>query len=231
MTSVASFHLVLERPGRQLLAMARLGADRPHLAHVPGLIFWRLLGTGKGSDTGLGADLRRTALFAVWRSPADLDRFLAEDPIALRWRRAQETYTISLLGGGGHGTWRGFDVAAALQGADTTSGPVAVLTRAVVRPSAWRGFMRAARSVSTEVNRAEGLLAACGIGEAPLGRQATFSLWESRAAAHSFAYGEPEHRSVVRRTRAEHWYGEEMFAWFVPYASSGTWDGRDPLRT
>ena len=40
----------------------------------------------------------------------------------------------------------------------------------------------------------------------------TFSLWESLAAARAFAYSMPDHVEVMRRTRAEDWYSEEMFA-------------------
>lgn len=228
MARIASFHLVRERRWRSPVAMARLGTDRIRLPRVDGLRFWRLLGTGRGDDTGPSADPRRTALFAVWDDEPALDAFLAGSPLARRWERADESWHVRLRGLGGHGSWRGVDPLADLAPGDP-GGPVAVITRADVRPGAWRAFRSAGAPVSRELRAADGLLAVVGIGEAPLGRLGTFSLWRSVADMRAFAAGAPEHRGVVRRTRAERWYGEELFARFEPYGSSGSWEGRDPL--
>jgi heme-degrading monooxygenase HmoA len=228
MSRIASFHLVRERGGRQPLVMARLGTDRPRLARVPGLSFWRLLGTGSADETAPSSDLRRSAMFAVWDDEADLDRFLDSHRIARRWEVAEEAWHVRLRGVGGHGTWRGVPVLEGLATGSAT-GPLAIVTRADVRLGAWRSFARAGRPVSDELRSAAGLLAVVGIGEAPVGRLGTFSLWESGDAARAFATQMPEHRAVIRRTRSERWYGEELFARFEPFAWSGSWNGRDPL--
>ena len=225
MARIASFHLVRSR--HAVVALAHLGADRARLRRVAGLELCRVLGTGRGSDTGPSADLRRTALFAVWRDEGDLDAFLTDSSIARRWSGADEQWHVRLRGLGGHGSWRGTDVLDGLErGSD--AGPIAVVTRADVHVRAWRDFRAAGRPVSVEVQRAPGLLAVAGIGELPVGRLGTFSVWRGLDAIAAFA-GQSQHRDVVRRTRDEHWYGEELFARFEPYASSGTWDGRDPL--
>ena len=106
---------------------------------------------------------------------------------------------------------------------------MAIITRADVRRAAWKTFGAASDVVDAELHAAPGLIDVVGIGEAPVGRLATFSLWESLTAARSFAYEMPDHVEVVRRTREEDWYSEELFARFEPYGSSGTWNGRDPL--
>jgi hypothetical protein len=239
---VASFHLVREPLWRAPVALARLGTDLLRVRGTPGLRFARLLGTGRGA-TAMGADLARTAIFAVWDDPAALAAF------EIGWfaaRTAQvraaggEVYGVSLALLSGHGRWGGRDVLAGLRrpqlpvvpgtasGEPATGDPVAVLTRATVRPSRWHRFRGSRPPVSRELAGARGLRAAVGIGEAPVGLQATFSIWSDAAAVAAFARS-PEHRAVVRRTREEGWYGEELFARFTPLGSTGTWDGHDPL--
>ena len=67
----------------------RLGLDRRMLRTVPGLRFWRLLGTGAGSSTGPGADLHRTALFAIWDDEGSLEAFHVRNApgfaVAVQW--------------------------------------------------------------------------------------------------------------------------------------------------
>lgn len=231
MGHIASFHLVREPSGVRpvIRNMAALGRDRRHMARVDGCLLWRLMGTGHGDDTAPSVDMRRRALFALWRSEDDLDRFLATSPVVARWGRAAESWHVRLRSRGGHGAWRGVQVMSDLEPARRLDGPLAIITRAEVRRHAWRRFAAAGRPVNTELRSAPGLLAVVGVGEAPVGRQATFSVWRSLDDALAFADSMPSHREVVRRTRTEQWYGEELFARFEPYASNGTWDGVDPL--
>jgi len=228
MTRIASFHLIREPRWKTPLALARLGLDRPRLHRTPGLVFWRLLGTGAGDDTSGGADLARTAVFAVWENADALDTFMATGRISARWRHAEESWHVRLRSIGGHGLWRGIDPLDGLE-FGSSDGPIAVITRADVHRHSWKAFGAASSIVDTELHRSPGLIDVVGIGEAPVGRLATFSLWDSLASARSFAYSMPDHVEVMRRTRDENWYAEELFARFEPYASSGTWNGRDPL--
>jgi len=228
---IASVHLIREADGpagaaRNLMA---LGRDRLGLAQAHGCLLWRLMGTGRGDDTAPSVDPHRRALFALWRTEADLDQFLATSPVAARWAGAHERWQVRLRSRGGHGAWRGVQVMSGMEPARSTDGPVALITRADVRRDAWKRFAAVGRPVNDELLRAPGLLAVVGVGEAPVGRQATFSLWRSLDDALTFADTMPAHRDVVRRTRVEQWYGEELFARFEPYGSQGLWDGRDPL--
>ncbi|NEA22453.1 spheroidene monooxygenase [Actinomadura bangladeshensis] len=226
---MASFHLIRYAG---VDAMRHMAFDRPVLRRTGGLSFWRLLGTGRGRSMSLGADLRRWALFAVWDGEPALEEFLARSPVAGRWREeAEEAWHVRLAPLASRGRWGGRDpFAAAAPERKAGDGPVAVLTRASIRPGRLVAFYRSVPGVDRELRRQDGCLASIGVGEWPLARQATFSLWRDESAIARFAYREEAHRTVIDRVRGEDWYAEELFARFAPYASRGTWDGRDPLR-
>ena len=55
--------------------------------------------------------------------------------------------------------------------------------------------------MSADLRGRAGLRLAVGIGEAPVGLQGTFSLWESARALREFAYAGAAHQAVVGADR------------------------------
>jgi hypothetical protein len=205
-----------------------MGLHRGAVRATPGVRFAKLLGTGDGRTfTVRDADLRHWGLLATWRSPADAAAF-ERGRVAASWARiAHERLRVDLRPLASRGEWsrrRPFgDPAAA-----PYDGPVAALTRARIVPRRLVTFWRSVPPVSADLHRGDGLRLALGVGEAPIGLQGTFSLWDSARALTDFAYRRAAHLEVVRRTAELGWYAEELFARFAVLDVEGTFAGRAP---
>ncbi len=213
---------------RRAWALLQMAFAVPLLKRTHGLRFWKLLGSGHGSGFSLQPNWSRYGLLAVWEEGEAARSFFAQSALAQKYRgHADEIWTVYMLPLQAHGAWSGVNPFLPLA-TITANGPIAVLTRATIRLNRLRAFWREVPNTSRVLENAEGRLASIGIGEAPFVRQATFSLWRSEAEMQTFAY-RGDHQRVIRRTREERWYREELFARFVPIASEGTWEGRNPL--
>ena len=114
----------------------------------------------------------------------------------------------------GHGKWDGRAFLSSHQAENTHTGEIGVLTRATIRLSRLRSFWRAVPTAAEKLAQTEGLSYTVGIGEIPLIKQATFSIWETSESMKNYAYKMKAHQEVIRKTRKENWYTEEMFLRF-----------------
>jgi hypothetical protein len=208
-----------------------MGTNRIGLRSTPGLRFAKLLGTGSGETFGVAdADVHRWAQFCVWDSVEDLERF-GKSRVLRGWQSiAEESFQATLRPIAWKGQWSGVDPLfgfSPIPAASLDPGTqVAAITRARIKPAQWRSFWKAVPPVATSMATTPGLLYRIGIGEAPVGLQGTFSLWESNDSIDTFAYKTAAHRDVVRKTHSSGWYAEEMFARFAVVETVGTLDGR-----
>jgi heme-degrading monooxygenase HmoA len=221
------------QPGQRRWGLAQMGTSPRLLKQVPGLRFFQLLGSGAANGFGFLPNLDRYGFLGVWETPEAATAFFEKHTLWADYqRRSLETWTAELAPLRSHGLWNGsnpFDYPTDTLGPAQDAGPVAVLTRASIRlRRAWR-FWGYVEPTSRALAEAPGVRLAIGLGELPLVRQATFSIWDSAEAMQQYAYRDVRHREVIQLTRREGWYGEELFARFRVLSSQGTMDGKAPL--
>jgi len=171
----------------------------------------------------------RIGLIAAWDGDSAIDRFLAEHPFAER------------LAGGWHGrleplhcfgSWAGMSDLPARDLPAKDDEPVAALTLGRLRISRTRAFLRSARPTERDAMTNPGVVAVTGFGRlTPPRLVSTFSIWRNLAAMREYAFGrDGSHQAAVAVDRGKPFHRESAFIRFRPYASQGTWDGRDPLQ-
>ena len=110
-----------------------------------------------------------------------------------------------------------------------TTGPVAALTRATLKPRIAARFWSRVPAISRRIGADPNVIFKIGIGEVPLLHQVTFSVWPDAASMAAFARADGAHAQAIRAVREGRWFAEELYARFRIDGTEGSWGGRDPL--
>lgn len=205
----------------------RMLRGRPRLSDVPGLTYAEpVLSTplrdGPVPRPGPG----RVGLIAAWKDDDALDRFLDDHPLAARfadgWHVRLEPLRV-------YGSWSRMPGLPQREKPVDNEEPVAVLTLGHTKLHRAVPFLRTSEPAERAAVGDSAVLASTAFARPPR-FVSTFSLWRSAAAMHEYAHSnDGAHQAAVRADRAKPFHREAAFIRFRPYASQGSWSGRDPL--
>jgi spheroidene monooxygenase len=212
----------------KLWAFAQMGLARLALARVPGLVHWKLMGTGAGEGFSTTPNFGVYTLMCVWRDEVSAKRALEAAQPFRRWRnRADEAAVLWLEPTQSRGKWDG----AAPFGEGTAlaepGGVVVALTRATLKFAHLRAFWSKVPAISEAILEEDKRHFMIGMGEVPWLHQVTFSIWSDEAAMRAFSLKSPAHGEAVRLAYHKGWFAENLFARFNLLRIDGRWAALD----
>ena len=195
-------------------ALFRMALDRTLLRRSNGVTFAKMLGCGKGETfTPSDADPTRWGCLVV--IPENQLAELDDSSTIRAWRKKSVSeFRVVLDPIAATGMWskqKPFEPSSPAN----FQGQVVAITRARIKASQTMRFFKSVPPVTASLHSSPGLISTIGIGEAPIGLQGTFSLWESMQAIKDFAYKGAAHQKAIAQTSEFDWYAEELFARFA----------------
>jgi hypothetical protein len=210
-----------------LLQVPRMFRSRPDPAEIPGMSYAEPVLSLPLCDRLLPRPVRpRIGLIAAWDDDRALDEFLVDHPLAERfaagWHVRLEPVRL-------FGFWPGMPGLPKREQAIGDEEPVAVLTLGRPRLGRAGPFLKTSAPAEHAAVAHPAVLASTALAKPPR-LVSTFSLWRSAAEMREYASGKDgPHQAAVRADQARPFHHESAFVRFRPYASQGTWGGRDPL--
>lgn len=210
--------------------LGQMALARPALGRLAGLEFVRLCGSGTGEGFTPRPNTAVWAILAVWSEPRHARAALSDAPVLRRWSaRATEACTLFMEPLSARGEWGGRNPLRPTGARGMDGGPLAVLTRATIRPRHLLRFWSQAPDVSARIGANPDVMLKIGIGEVPWLHQVTFSIWPDAERMARFARTGP-HADAIAAVRAGDWFSEELYARFRVTGAQGRWQGVDPLQ-
>jgi hypothetical protein len=210
--------------GSALWGASRFVGSGLSLKSVPGLVFFKMLGSGYEGGFGLKPSLNRQALFLSFDTEVSALRFIqASTQFQAYQRHCSELLWAILLPYSVKGSWSGFQPAIVASKVPDEM-PIAALTRASIRPSKAWAFWTKAGPAHAAIDQASGCQLAAGVGEAPVFRQATISIWNNVASMDQYARG-GAHLAAIKASYADNYFSESMFVRFKVSQIQGVYKG------
>jgi hypothetical protein len=219
---IVSVHLT----DADLPRLPRFMRDRPDPAAIAGLTYAEPVLSLPLRDRRFPPPRPRAGLIAAWDDDSALDDFLSGHRVAGRFEAGWHVRLEPLRT---FGFWPGMpDLPKRVDGADDQE-PVAVLTLGRPRLRRVLPFLRASAPAERAAVGHPAMLASTALARPPR-LVSTFSLWRSAAEMREYATSaDGPHHAAVRADRDGPFHHDSAFVRFRPYASHGSWDGRDPL--
>ncbi len=212
----------------RLWALGMMGMARGAMAKVPGIGFWKLCGSGTGEGFTPIPNTAVYAILATWPDIETARNRTSQSPIFGRYlTKAAESWTVFLSTDSTRGEWSG--KTPFIVSNKDKNGPLAVLTRATIRPRILARFWRKVPDISKVIGNDKNVAFKIGIGEVPWLHQVTFSIWPDATKMAQFART-GYHAEAIKAVREEGWFREELYARFNVLADHGTWHGKSPLK-
>jgi spheroidene monooxygenase len=194
---------------------------------VPGLLFVKVMGSGHGGGFGLRPSSSHQGLICMFASQSEAEAFMRGTEVQAYVSRAREHWlglmaVTSIRGQWDQQSWGLTPVGSV----DVPDGaPVAALTRGTIRAAKAVSFWRYAPPAQVDLGHADGCQLAMGLGEAPLVRQCTFSVWDSTESMVAYAH-QGAHKVAIAAAVKHDYFSESMFARMRVLAMYGNWRGR-----
>lgn len=209
-------------------AFAMMGLARRQMSRIPGIGFWKLFGSGSNEGFTPKPNVSVYAVLATWPDRQTAERSLQQSVIFARYRQqSTENWTIFMKAEAARGRWSGQTPFSTTN--QSQNGPLAVMTRATLRPRNLARFWRRVPNISQVIGQDPNVVFKIGIGEVPWLQQVTFSIWPSLEHMNNFAR-KGHHARAIQAVRMEGWFKEELYARFTLIADTGTWEGDSPLK-
>lgn len=227
--TLARYPLLLSIAGFSSMAIFRIPIGQNKKIN-----FFKLMGCGKGGSFSKIPGINRWAIFVV-TDQISPDLFKEKNTFKLHsalygkfiasWFTffRCKTCTLILQPVSGHGKWDGKVIFKNDLPKTSTTEEIAVLTRATLNIDKVNRFFGHVGQVSKDMAVAPGYICSVGIGEVPWLKQGTFSIWQNMQSMTDFAFHTPNHQDVIKKTREEKWYKEEMFVRFNILNKVGEW--------